>query len=251
MDIHAQAWALREQGMRLGDIAKELRIELRDVAQLLSDKGTQPKRRSEPGAPVAPRTKQHDGAPASTSSAEAQRLKTIADLLACKPAEIEQALDTLTGALADESALREHLQSQLARVDAITKLLGCDEDNVAQAISDLMDALTEEIERREAAEATIAHVKRGRLEAVEELLKARREIRLEREQLTGAEAGWSEWMLTRDAARRLGVVPASITRYSQRGTMGDGRRFERRPALPSEGDAHTKFMVRYELTRQQ
>lgn len=318
MDIHAQAWALRERGMRLGDIAKELHIELRDVAQLLSDKDTRPRHIPKP-APPKPAGDAQDAAlrrqlevkqaqidalttklaeaeqrasaqaakirdlKAATTSGDALRLKAIADLLACRPSEIEQALDTLTATLADESALREHLQATVARLESridardddniklmarlgdLARLLGCGPD-IEQTVSDLMSSLAEEIERRERLQAQLD--KTERLVAAE---RARRQDVQARSTSVIASARvlaksicalttpppdedspmWSDWMSPSTCAASLGRAPSCISSaaHGHIKTVA-GRALQVRRDLTVEERQqwpYSKYLVRYQL----
>lgn len=317
MDIHAQAWALREQGLRLADIAKELHIELRDVAQLLSDK-TQPKHIPQPAPPKPAGDAQADAAlrrlleakqaqidaltatlaeaeerasvqaakirdlKAVTTSGDTLRLKAIAEILACRPAKIELALDTLTATLADESALREHLQATVARLESridardddniklmarlgdLALLLGCGGPDIEQTVADLMSSLAEEIERRDAAlesvrllsevlaseRATLAHERQARLAQADAERAAQRPDRKPR-----VPAGWSDWMPPSDLARALGCHPTNVTQavYSHRSRVR-GRAIQARRELTLEERARygaKRYLVRYELMQEE
>lgn len=280
--LQEEAMRLRERKLTFKAIADELDITMGEVIELLQDSvhAKAAARRRVPQVSAAPATLPEPPRDQAAALDELRYTLKVAkgDLLifarelAAKDTTIAQ-LKSRVAHLEDEAVTHTtaidglcdtvNLAPQIHDLaERLSELLGCRRDEISQAVEDLIEAHVEEAERREAAEARIAHVERGRLDAVEELLKARREIRLERERMaaqapaidatTEAASEWSAWMDLTQASAALGRVKSVISRAanSRSTPRVAGRRIQvRRKMTPSERATHPRstYLIRYEL----
>jgi len=283
--LQEEAIRLRERKLSFKAIADELDITMGEVIELLQD-SVHTRAAERRRAPKVSTAVVAVPEPPKDQAAALDELRRQLKIAKADLVVLAQQLNAKDSAIAQLRARVAHLEDDAvthsAAIDGLcdtvnlvpqihdlaarlSEQLGCKRDEISQAVEDLIEALTEESERREVAEARIAHVERGRLEAVEELLKARREIRLERERMTErastidatteAAPEWSAWMDLTQASAALGRVKSVISRAANsRATRVAprvaGRRIEvRRKMTPSERTAHPRstYLIRYEL----